>query len=226
MLAPTPLVLLGVLSLHGCVAAQSINPILKDTAINLDRTLTCAKWDCACTLNRQRGCCCAANDMFRVEDETLMRMMSLSGNISKLKRKVDALTTAIKIAFKANLKMASDQCYGPFNTKVPIAYTEVSLNYGNGYNPSLGIFTAPHAGVFVFSCTVYSLVNMVKNGEVMTSVWENNMENGEDSASQTLTLEMQRGDQVYMELDVGKQLCQNLNHNVFSGYMLYAYTDE
>nr|XP_057936928.1 cerebellin 18 [Doryrhamphus excisus] len=239
MLVSTLLTLLGVLSLHGCAEAQSIQPInqiLKDIAMNLDNTLTCAKWDCKCTFDRQRGCCCAANDMFRVEDETFTRMTSLRNDISSLKSNVHALTTGMKIAFAASMGPNPDQCYGPFNTNVPIAYPVVTLNDGKGYNPSVGVFTAPHAGVFVFSSTVYSLVisgqrvyyrvKMMKNGEVMTSMSEDNRDDNEDTANQMITLELQRGDQVYMQLDAGRKLCKNLNNNVFSGYMLYAYPDE
>ncbi|XP_061923195.1 cerebellin 18 [Entelurus aequoreus] len=209
--------------------------------VHLEDTLTCGAWDCDCTFNRLRGCCCAANDLFRVEDETFRRLASLGDGITVLRGRVGALTAGIKIAFKAGidpylLTTSDEKCFGPFNTNVPIPYTLVTLNDGNGYNPSLGVFTAPHAGVYVFSCTVYSVVNlnqrlyhnvvMVKNGEVLTSVWEDNREDGEDSGSHALTVEMQRGDQVYMELESGRKLCTNLYSNVFTGYMLYAYTDE
>lgn len=33
---------------------------------------------------------------------------------------------------------STERCFGPFNTNVPIPYTNVALNSGNGYNPSLG----------------------------------------------------------------------------------------
>lgn len=53
---------------------------------------------------------------------------------------------SFKVAFKAsmdpNLAVAipgsTERCFGPFNTDVPIPYSSVSLNDGNGYNPSLG----------------------------------------------------------------------------------------
>lgn len=50
--------------------------------------LTCDKWDCNCTFNRQRGCCCAAGDMHQLEEETYTRMKSLWHDISALKSQV------------------------------------------------------------------------------------------------------------------------------------------
>jgi len=96
----------------------------------------------------------------------------------------------------------------------------------------------------------------MKNGMVGVSVWENNREDSEDSATQVghvkndenvlwqdfvkvvwkmftvclccqvVTLEMQRGDQVYLELMSGRKLCTHLQYNIFTGYILYPYTDE
>lgn len=32
----------------------------------------------------------------------------------------------------------TQKCFGPFNTNVPLPYGSVTLNHGQGYNPSLG----------------------------------------------------------------------------------------
>lgn len=56
------------------------------------------------------------------------------------------LSESFKVAFKAsmdpNLAVAipgsTERCFGPFNTDVPVPYSVVALNDGNGYNPSLG----------------------------------------------------------------------------------------
>lgn len=39
-------------------------------------------------------------------------------------------------------------------------------------------------------------------------------------------LEMQKGDQVYMELMSGRKICEHLEHNIFTGYMAYPYIEE
>lgn len=56
------------------------------------------------------------------------------------------ISAGTKVAFKATMdpKVAisiagsTESCFGPFNINVPIPYTSVTLNYGGGYNPSLG----------------------------------------------------------------------------------------
>ncbi|XP_042342847.1 cerebellin 18 [Plectropomus leopardus] len=128
----------------------------------------------------------------------------------------------------------NEACFGPFNTNVPIPYHTVSLNHYSGYNPSMGVFTAPCAGVYVFSITVYSYVTenerlyhkvqLMKNGKVMVSVWENNREDHEDNAVQVRLMELQQGDQVYAELMSGRKLCKHLNYNIFTGHILYPYS--
>ncbi|KAM7399669.1 hypothetical protein PAMP_018917 [Pampus punctatissimus] len=239
------LFLLGALCCCGHVEAQtSITEVLKQAALQWRGSLTCEKWDCNCTFTRQRGCCCAATEMYQVEEDTFMRMKYLWDDISMLNDKIQALTDSIKFSFKATMDSniaitipgSAERCFGPFNTNVPIPYSIISLNDGHGYNPSLGIFTAPCAGVYVFSFTAYSSVEenarlyhkvqLVKNGQLISSVWENNREDGEDSASQVVVLEMLKGDQVYIELMSGRKLCKHLQYNIFTGYMLYPFIDE
>uniref|UniRef100_A0A3Q4G090 Cerebellin 18 n=1 Tax=Neolamprologus brichardi TaxID=32507 RepID=A0A3Q4G090_NEOBR len=186
--------------------------------------LTCEKSDCNCTFNQQRGCCCAASDMFQLEEDILGRMKFLWHDISTLKGRVQSLTGEHPCLLNSKCFEAIDLCF-PFSS--------VLLNSGNGYNPSLGIFTAPFPGVYVFSFTTYSSVGengrlyhkvqLMKNGKRGASVWENNREDTEDSATQVVALEMQRGDQVYLDLMSGRKLCTNLQYNVFTGYILYPY---
>lgn len=100
---------------------------------------------------------------------------------------------------------------------------------------SPGTFTAQRAGLYSFAFTAYSdivtaglrlyhMVQLTKNGEAMTGVWEDNREDAEDSATQTLLLHLQPGDQVYVELMSGRYICNDHNqHNTFSGYMLYMF---
>ncbi|KAL3992239.1 immediate early response 3-interacting protein 1 [Sarotherodon galilaeus] len=236
------LFLLGSLFLCDQVQAQSDTILmLKQAALNWKGALTCEKSDCNCTFNQQRGCCCAASDMFQLEEDILERMTYLWHDISTLKGRVQSLTDKIKVAFKATMDPSiavsipgsTERCFGPFNINIPVPFSSVLLNSGNGYNPSLGIFTAPFPGVYVFSFTTYSSVGengrlyhkvqLMKNGKHGPSVWENNREDTEDSATQVVALEMQRGDQVYLDLMSGRKLCTNLQYNVFTGYILYPY---
>ncbi|XP_061576215.1 cerebellin 18 [Cololabis saira] len=245
MAALTLLLLSGPLFLCSRVEAQTASiEALKQAALKWEGPLTCKKWDCDCTFNRQRGCCCGANEMYRIEEETFRRLGLLWHQIMTLNHRVQALTDDLKVAFMASMDPSvavstpgsSERCFGPFNTNVPIPYSSVTLNAANGYNPSLGVFTAPFPGIYVFSFTVYSSVDsngrlyhkvgLMKNGVLAVSVWENNREDSEDSASQIVTLDMQRGDQVYLELLSGRKLCTSLQHNIFTGYIVYPDTAE
>ncbi|XP_015257492.1 PREDICTED: caprin-2-like [Cyprinodon variegatus] len=235
--------LLGSLFLSGCVEAVSSSlDALKLEALQWEGSQTCGKWDCTCPFYRQRGCCCAANDLFQVEDESFMRIKNLWEKIPILDSRVNALSDGFKVSFMATMTAnmaienfgSPERCFGPFNTNVPIPYPNVTLNSGDRYNPALGVFTASCPGVYMFSFTVYSSVaeggrlyhkvQLMKNGKVGVSVWENNREDIEDSATQVVVMEMQRGDQVYLELMSGRKLCTKLEHNIFTGHILYPYT--
>lgn len=61
-------------------------------AVKWDMSLTCSKWDCDCPFNRQRGCCCAANEMYQVEDESFDRIKCLWEKIMSLNSRVNALS--------------------------------------------------------------------------------------------------------------------------------------
>ncbi|XP_055735252.1 complement C1q-like protein 4 [Salvelinus fontinalis] len=177
--------------------------------------LPCGKWDCECAIKSQPGCCCVANEM-----------------------------SNSKIAFSAEMRSRSD-CFGPFTSNVPIRYYFISLNQGNGYNDALGTFIAPRAGLYSLSFTAYSnvgvdgerlyhKVQLMKNNEVVASVWEDNREDTEDnredtedSGTQSVLVSLRQGDKVYVELLSGRSLCGNTKEfNRFSGYQVYPFTQE
>ncbi|XP_029302318.1 cerebellin 18 [Cottoperca gobio] len=180
--------------------------------------------------------------MFRLEDDIYKRLEYLWHDIITLKYRVHMFTESLQVAFKASniIVTTTGPCFGPFNVDMPIPYSSVTLNDNNGYQPSLGIFTAPYAGVYVFSFTVYSQVQeneqlyhkvqLSKNGQAIAGIWESNRNDQDDNGNQVMVVELQRGDQVYTELMSGRKLCKHLQYNVFTGYMLYPhpypYTDE
>lgn len=96
-----------------------------------------------------------------------------------------------------------------------------------------GTFTAPCAGLYSFSYTVYSTlgaegeriyhkVQLMKDGQMITSSWEDNREDSEDSATQTVLLQLKQGNQIYVELVLGRLLCADTQgYNSFSGYLVY-----
>ncbi|KAL6116454.1 uncharacterized protein ACO6RY_01070 [Pungitius sinensis] len=231
------LLLLGSQFLCGRGQLQSAGiELLTEAAAAWQGSLPCAKWDCDCAFHKQPGCCCAADGMFQLEEDSFLRIKDLMRDVMSLGKKVQKLTDYSRIAFEANMNPGGPQCFGPFSTNVPIPYSNVTLNDANGYNPSLGVFTAPCAGVYVFSFTVHSCVleneslyykvQLMRNAVVEASVWENNREDFEDNANHVVVLKLQRGDQVYVELMSGRKLCTQQPFNIFTGYMLYPDTGD
>ncbi|XP_036392509.1 cerebellin 18 [Megalops cyprinoides] len=232
--AVSALCLLGVLCVCATVEASTFD-LMRDAAVIWQGSLPCGNWDCECVFTRQRGCCCVANQLCALEETTFGRMVGIWQGLNQLDSDIEELTGGMKVAFTTSLSHAG--CFGPFTTNVPIPYNVISLNQGNGYNPALGAFTAPRTGLYSFSFTAYSdvidatarlyhQVRLMKNGQVVASVWEDNREDSEDSGTQTVLLSLNRGCQVYVELQSGRQLCNDLaNHNTFSGYLVYAFPD-
>ncbi|XP_042340444.1 complement C1q-like protein 2 [Plectropomus leopardus] len=194
--------------------------------------LPCGKWDCECAVKHLRGCCCAARELQEVEDQIFVRVMDLLTRVSQLGHSLIDVIGRMRVAFTASLN-ARTNCFGPFTRNSPIPYDVVTLNHGHGYNPTLGIFTAPCSGLYSFSFSVYSKVgregeriyhkvNLMRNGVVEASTWEDNREDSEDSSSQTVLLQLQQGGQVYIELLSGRKLCGNvMGLNTFSGSLVY-----
>ncbi|XP_016360986.1 cerebellin 18 [Sinocyclocheilus anshuiensis] len=225
------------LSLFSRAEATAAFDLLQQAAVSYTGSLPCGGWDCECAFGRQKSCCCIAQPLFELEEATFIRMVGLWEGLSHLNSQIEELTAGCKIAFTAAMLPMSG-CLGPFTSNVSISYQSVSLNQGNGYNPALGTFTAPHAGLYSFSFTAYSRVGiagqrlyqkvqLMKNGQLMASSWEDNREDSEDSSTQTVLLQLRRGCQVYVELMSGRQLCGDTQgQNMFSGYLVYPFSEQ
>ncbi|XP_040030033.2 cerebellin 18 [Gasterosteus aculeatus] len=238
------LLLLGLQFLCGRGQLQSAGiQLLTEAAREWQGSLPCGEWNCGCAFQKQPGCCCAADGMFKLEEDSFHRIKYLMRDVMSLEKKVQKLTDYSRVAFEAIMNPGArvssgtdPQCFGPFSTNVPIPYSNVTLNDANGYNPALGVFTAPCAGVYVFSFTVHSCVleneslyykvQLMRNGVVEASVWENNREDFEDNANHVVVLKLERGDQVYIELMSGRRLCTQQPFNIFTGYILYPDTGD
>ncbi|KAI5099036.1 complement C1q-like protein 2 [Silurus meridionalis] len=230
---------LGLLgALFPCLKAQTSSPleILQQAAANWTGTLPCEGWDCECAFKKPKGCCCVASPLFQLEEKTFMRMVGLWKDLNSLNNQIEEVTGGHNVSFAATM-LPITGCYGPFNKNVSISYCNVTLNHGYGYNPSLGTFTAPRSGLYSFSYTVYSnlgaegeriyhKVQLMKEGQVIASSWEDNREDSEDSATQTVLLQLKRGNQVYVELVLGRFLCADTQgYNSFSGFLVYPLSD-
>ncbi|XP_036379631.1 complement C1q-like protein 2 [Megalops cyprinoides] len=205
---------------------------MRNAAVSWQGQFPCDNWDCECVFKRQSGCCCVTQRMHTLEEQVFMRLKALWKELSYLEDSVTEVTGGLKVAFTVFMGSTAG-CFGPFTSNVPIPYSIISLNQGNGYNPALGAFTAPRSGLYSFTFTAYSNVGpagsrlyhevrLMKDGQVVASVWEDNREDSEDSGTQTVLLTLRRGSQVHVELLSGRHLCADTaEHNTFSGYLLY-----
>ncbi|KAL6471271.1 hypothetical protein MHYP_G00199210 [Metynnis hypsauchen] len=228
--------LLGALCLCLRTEANTAWDLLRQSAANWTGNLPCGGWDCDCEFRKPKGCCCVARPLFELEEATFMRMVGLWEGLTDLNEQIDEVTGGRNIAFAAFLS-STPGCFGPFTRNVSIPYQNITLNQGYGYNAALGAFTAPRPGLYSFSYTVYSnvgpagerlyhKVQLMKDGQVIASSWEDNREDSEDSATQTVLLQLKQGNQVYVELVLGRFLCADTQgYNSFSGFLVYPLTD-
>ncbi|MGH0186784.1 UNVERIFIED_CONTAM: hypothetical protein FKN15_021370 [Acipenser sinensis] len=187
------------------------------------KPLPCGGWDCPCAFSKKRGCCCVANWMTRFEDHLFERIGGLWNDLSILTGDVNGITAGLNIAFSAVLGKLSS-CYGPFTSSTPIKYQTILLNSGIGYNPTLGSSQRCMTRLDIPTDPLCD-VSLMHNDDMVASVWEDNREDYEDSGSQTVLLPLRAGDQVYVRLLSGRQLCGDIYlQNSFSGYLIYPST--
>uniref|UniRef100_H3BHC2 Cerebellin 18 n=1 Tax=Latimeria chalumnae TaxID=7897 RepID=H3BHC2_LATCH len=136
-----------------------------------------------------------------------------------------------QIAFSASLTQTG--FYGPFSADLPVKYDNIILNKGNCYNPSMGMFTVSVKGIYAFMYTVYTnqpssrprvyhSVTLMKNLQAIVSVWEDSRQDYEDSATNAVILQLEKGDQVYIQLQAGRYFSNYHKQNTLSGLLLFS----
>lgn len=160
------------------------------------------------------------------------RLTSTESELQELRDELQTVRTKTespKVAFTAAL--TDSGLLGPFNTDTTIIYSNVITNTGQAYNPFTGVFTAPVKGVFYFRFTgmdyrsaVHMGVALYKNGQRLMLTYEINVNNGYfEHMSNGVTLELEKGDVVYLGLPAKKGLYDNNeSHNTFSGFLLFT----
>ncbi|XP_054914572.1 complement C1q-like protein 2 [Poeciliopsis prolifica] len=133
---------------------------------------------------------------------------------------------APKIVFSAGI--AGNSAIGPFSTSKTLIYTRVITNVGNAYNQHTGIFVAPVRGMYYFSFFYHAGggksvgLQLKKNNQVV--VWSADHKSsydGADNGGNAAFLVLQRGDQVYIQLDANRHVWGNPYGTTFSGFLLH-----
>ncbi|XP_073704370.1 complement C1q-like protein 2 [Garra rufa] len=132
-----------------------------------------------------------------------------------------------KVAFGASLGPVGN--VGPFSTDITLVYKDVFVNEGSAYNPTTGIFTAFVKGVYFFTFSGHNRsskpmgLRLFKNGQQMITVYNHPLGDRYETASNSIALTLEKGDQVYMRLRENTWVLDNVNdHTTFTGYLLFS----
>ena len=91
-----------------------------------------------------------------------------------------------------------------------------------------GIFTAPVKGVYYFSFSGHNHsskpmgLRLMKNGHQMVTVYNHAAGNRWEAATNGMNLQLEQGDQVYVQLMANTWIMDNHNHHsTFIGHLLF-----
>ncbi|XP_070543123.1 complement C1q subcomponent subunit B-like [Ptychodera flava] len=124
---------------------------------------------------------------------------------------------------------------GPVSGDTTVIYNKVYANVGNGYSLSTGKFTCSVSGVYFFMMsgmrrpTSHILyICLMKNNEKLPCVYVHNSGQRQyGSASNSVIIDLQEGDEVWVRLSSGRALySDNDEYATFTGYLLYENSEE
>uniref|UniRef100_A0A671LE58 Cerebellin 10 n=1 Tax=Sinocyclocheilus anshuiensis TaxID=1608454 RepID=A0A671LE58_9TELE len=154
----------------------------------------------------------------------LQRLLLLCAGSSSVR-----LFTAKKVAFSAGLLESGTGHTGPTNTPKTLVYKKVFSNIGGAYDLNTGIFTAPTKGVYAFR--VFSKANGSQDKAVVAGLFRNGQHEistyarqngGFIGSSNGVSLLLEKGDQIYVNLYPGYWIFDNEHHHsTFSGHLLF-----
>ncbi|XP_041635883.1 cerebellin 11 [Cheilinus undulatus] len=132
-----------------------------------------------------------------------------------------------RVAFSASLASFGEIYKGPCTDKTLI-FKRIFSNVGNGYDENTGVFTAPVDGFYFFSFTTYGYNThvtgaiLLKNNSRHISTYEFPSDDGSDTSSNSVVLQLAASDAVHMELWDDGRVFDNLNgHTTFSGFLVF-----
>uniref|UniRef100_A0A3Q2CL19 C1q domain-containing protein n=1 Tax=Cyprinodon variegatus TaxID=28743 RepID=A0A3Q2CL19_CYPVA len=165
-------------------------------------------------------CCCSEKIAFK-SLTTSKQFMTLLGI------PLSACSGELKLAFSA--AFSQNGAFGPFDTEVTLKFSEIFSNIGTAYNPSTGIFTAPVRGTYYFRLTVLELranhtvgVYLYHNSDLILGAFQHS-DGLHESTSNAAVLQLEQGDEVFMNLGTGFSLYNDgNNYCTFSGFLLFS----
>jgi hypothetical protein len=107
-----------------------------------------------------------------------------------------------------------------------VKFDKVTVNRGEGYNPSTGVFTVPRKGLYHISCSIMAYSSndvhyqLNQNNAFHTYGYANT--GGSTVSSINAIVEMKKGDRVFIK-HRSKSKSQKIygnHHSTFSGYFM------
>ncbi|XP_053097507.1 cerebellin 17 [Pangasianodon hypophthalmus] len=161
-------------------------------------------------------------EQLKMENNALkQRLASTEYAVEKIK---EGLASRPAVAFAAGSGYQGS--YGPFNTDVIMAFSNVFTNIGNAYSPNTGVFKAPVRGIYHFTFTVFGIRNsyffgakFFKNQHLYFQAHDH-VTMQHESVTRSITLLLEQGDEVYLKLQANYQLYDDGNiYNTFDGFL-------
>ncbi|XP_070568378.1 complement C1q tumor necrosis factor-related protein 3-like isoform X2 [Ptychodera flava] len=130
-----------------------------------------------------------------------------------------------RIAFSVSRTTA----LGLVSQDTPVTYQKIYTNMGNGFNIGTGKFTCSVSGVYFFMISANRkndqslFMCLMKNDEQLPCIYVAHSANRyHGSASNSVIIDLQHGDEVWVRLASGYALYSNVNeYTTFTGYLLY-----
>ncbi|XP_032439978.1 complement C1q tumor necrosis factor-related protein 6-like [Xiphophorus hellerii] len=133
---------------------------------------------------------------------------------------------ALKVVFSA--ATGGNGAIGPFSQHQTLVFRTVITNIGSAYNQHSGVFVAPVRGIYYFAFYYHasglhpSYVHLMKNSNIVVlSSDQQTVNYGADNGGNAALLELQQGDQVYLQLAANNHVWGNDYHTTFSGFLLH-----
>ncbi|XP_071501614.1 uncharacterized protein [Diadema antillarum] len=117
----------------------------------------------------------------------------------------------------------------PAESDIIVTFEHVFTNYGNHFDAYTGVYTVPAAGAYFFIFNIHMAsthknpyVKLMLNGKMQVSVHDYDNRDAFDSTSNSVILEVETGDQIWLQLDADNEVSSNSNrYTTFSGYLLF-----
>lgn len=179
------------------------------------------------------------DEMAVSNEEVLATLRKSLGNCLEIsetfkKRNAEIDPSATEVAFFAKLGQETNHLGIEQTIIFDDDVTNIdSTNSPTAYNRHTGVFTAPVNGLYVFSTTVLSSYHSTShfrfylNHTPLTIMYvHGNASSGWDSASQTIVLNLKRGDVVSVKNTENDTGVLGGGHSIFSGFLLREHDED